>query len=240
VPTVGIITGYNAETRCVVHLAERPDDRFSSTPFKVVCAGASSDRAAILAEELIEQGCNRLISFGIAGALDPTLRPGQIIIPDEIIAPDGKRYPTSAPWRAALLAANSSNASTVGRAVGGALVGSITVATNPAAKRSLRAKSGAVAVDMESHAVAAVASRRNVPFIALRAIADTADTAIPQSAADAIGPDGKVRNLAVLGRLIRHPGDLPGLLRLQRDTAKAMASLRDVAGLLLLLQGSEF
>ena len=48
-------------------------------------------------------------------------------------------------------------------------------------KTSSRAQSGAVAVDMESAAVARITSEAGVPFACLRAISDDADTYLPES-----------------------------------------------------------
>jgi hypothetical protein len=86
-------------------------------------------------------------------------------------------------------------------------------------------ETGAVAVDMESHTAARVAVRHGLPFVALRAIADPASRHVPASAIAGLRPDGRTDVTAVLGSLLRHPGDLPALIHVARDTAMARSAL---------------
>src|SRR5580692_7267264 len=44
-------------------------------------------------------GDSALMSFGLAGGLDPTLDPGTVVLPSEVISRDGARFPTSPEWR---------------------------------------------------------------------------------------------------------------------------------------------
>ena len=64
--------------------------------------------------------------------------------------------------------------------------------TGAAAKAATRRETGAVAVDMESSAVAEVAAASHVPFMAIRVIVDTALDAIPASVT-AAGESGQIR-----------------------------------------------
>ncbi|MEQ8698178.1 MAG: phosphorylase, partial [Bauldia litoralis] len=83
-------------------------------------------------------------------------------------------------------------------------------------------------VDMESHAVAEVADRAGVPFVAIRAIGDPASRAIPRAALAGLGPDGRTHALPVLAALMRRPGDFRAIWRLAQDTNKALAALRKI------------
>jgi hypothetical protein len=113
----------------------------------------------------------------------------------------------------------------------GALAGSARLLASPAAKAVLHATSGAHALDMESHLVAAAAAAAGVPFLVVRAIADPVGRALPPLAQSALGPEGEMRPAAVLAGLLRRPQDLAALLRLGRDSARGFASLRRVAAL---------
>jgi nucleoside phosphorylase len=62
-----------------------------------------------------------------------------------------------------------------------------------AGKRALRAETGALAVDMESHVAARVAARRGLPFAVVRVISDSADEALPPAAQIGMKPDGAWR-----------------------------------------------
>ena len=52
---------------------------------------------------------------------------------------------------------------------------------SPSKKKAAFEVAGAMAVDMESAAVAAIAAAHQLPFVALRVIIDTASDALPQS-----------------------------------------------------------
>ena len=184
----------------------------------VVVSGARPDVAQALAERLVADGATALLSVGLAGALDPALRPGALIVPQEVLDTDGALHQASGP-----LAASLGMAITPGRIAGADEV----VATVPA-KARLRAATGAAAVDMESHRLARVAARHGLPFIAVRAIADPADGTIPPAARDSIRSDGSVDVAETIRQLARRPGDLPALIRLGRESAMAHKRLREL------------
>jgi hopanoid-associated phosphorylase len=212
---VAVVTGLRAEARCLRGLSVR-----------VACSGASPERARAAAARLLAEGAAALVSFGLAGGLAPDLRPGDLLLPETVRAPDGRSLPTDSGWRGRLRARFETGGL---RARGGSLAGSERIVGIVAAKRALREASGAMAVDMESHEVAAVARAAGIPFVAIRAVADPYDRVIPQAALEALTPDGHVRVLATLGGVIREPGQLIALVRLGRASAAALATLRRVA-----------
>ena len=79
---------------------------------------------------------------------------------------------------------------------------------------------------MESHGAARAAAQNNTPFIAIRAIADPADRALPQAALGAVAPDGSTRVLKTLGAALRDPKQFPGLMKLGADSDAALKTLR--------------
>ena len=116
------------------------------------------------------------------------------------------------------------------RYVGGGLLDSARVVASISEKRNLYEASGAVAVDMESYAVAGVAAEAGVPFVAVRAIADPAGRPLPRSVIGSIGPDGRPRVGRVMLHVCVRPWEAPALLQLRRDTDAALASLRRLIG----------
>lgn len=220
-PRVGVITGTRREAACLRH--QSVQDRF-----EIACSGADAACACALAAALVAAGCDALLSFGVAGGLDPALASGTVVVADAVIAPDGGTLETDAAWRGALLA-ELRDAKLV--CATGRVVGVDRPVGDPEPKRLLFAGTGALAVDMESHAVLRAARRCGVPALVIRAIADGAHDAMPELAMAAVGPQGRMRYGALAAALLRQPGDLGGLVRLARASRPAFASLRRVAAL---------
>ena len=216
---IGVITGLIREADC---LSSLPTDRRP----RVRCSGADTARARDHARALIAEGCRGLLSFGIAGGLAGEIAAGGLVVADWVILPDGDRLPTALSWREGLLEALGGDPS----ALVGPVAGSDRIVGTPAAKRALAAGTGAVAVDMESHAVAVVAREAGVPFMVVRTVSDPAHSRIPDWTVRCVAADGTRRWGAIAAGVIGHPGDLSALVRLAGDSRKAIDCLRRVAG----------
>ena len=184
------------------------------------CCGRGPGLAAAL-ESALMPGCRGMISFGIAGGLDPALTPGTLVVATAVFGPAG-RFATDESWSQGLLRA-------LPRAQAAPLLGRDVAATVPATKAQLFRDTGAAAVDMESHIAADAAGHHGLPFAALRAVADPANRHVPASAIAGLRPDGRTEVSDVLNSLLRHPGDLAGLIHLARDAAKARSALAAAA-----------
>ncbi len=221
---VGIITGLALEARLLRReIAALPE---TERPRLGVAAGRA-ERARELGLAMARQGAGGLVSFGLAGGLDPALGTGDIVVPAAVRDAADHRYEVDAGWRARLIDA-------LAELPGGAietLAGSESPVTTTADKAALRQRSGAAAVDMESHGVARAAQEAGLPFLVLRAVGDPAGRAIPRSALAGMGPDGESRVGAVVGALMLRPWELPALLALARDTGRATSALRRAAAL---------
>lgn len=213
---IGVITGLRSEARCLPPAVDRA----------IVCSGPGPGRARQAARTLIEQGARGLISFGIAGGIDPTPRPGDLVLPDVVVLPDGGRIAVDAGWHARIATPLRSAGP---RCHESALAGAEQLLPTTPDKHRLHEATGALAADLESHAVAEAAARAGLPFVVIRAIADPLDQPLPEAARVAIGPKGEVRVLAVPNMLRQYPGDLWPLLRLGWQSARAHATLRSVA-----------
>jgi adenosylhomocysteine nucleosidase len=153
-------------------------------------SGIGAANAARSARALVAAGAGALLSWGVAGALDPALACGAAVLPAEVLREPGElggatlqRFETCRGWRERLLVALQGQA----RVVSGTLLTSAAMATTAARKASLFHQTMAVAVDMESAAVAEVAAEHGLPFIALRVILDTARDSLPGSVMRAFG-----------------------------------------------------
>jgi adenosylhomocysteine nucleosidase len=83
-------------------------------------------------------------------------------------------------------------------------------------------------VDMESASIAWFAKKAGVPFLAVRAITDPAEMAIPRSVRNCVDEFGRVRLSKVIQGVIKHPMDLPLLVGLGRNFRAARAALAKV------------
>jgi adenosylhomocysteine nucleosidase len=189
-------------------------------------SGMGLKAARSAAERLIDAGATSLVSWGMAGGLDPDLEAGAVCVPREIIAADGSRLWTARSWQESL----SSSVPSDRRVDNDALLTAEHALETPADKRAARRATGACAVDMESSAVAQVAEAHGVPFIAVRVIVDTARDGIPPAVAGA-SRAGKLRIGRLILGLMRSPLEIAALLRLARRYRVALRSLRAVAAL---------
>jgi len=217
---LGIVTGLVSETDCLRDIGR-------AGLLAIRCAGADARRARVSARELADAGCVALVSFGLAGGLDPALRSGDVILADRV-AGKGVILRADEAWHAragALL--QEETGVTVGL-----LAGADVMVGTPEEKRRLHEETGAIAVDMESPVVAATARQFNLPFLAVRVIADTADGRVPNWLSEVIDEVGAVKTGTFCTGLLRRPGDVPDIVRLAGANRRALASLRRVAALL--------
>jgi adenosylhomocysteine nucleosidase len=223
VSRLGVVVGYRAEARCL-----------GGRDVRVLCSGVDPERARTAAGRLCHEGVAGLVSFGLAGGLAADLAPGDLLLPQAVILPEGGRMMIEPAWCGRL----TKTLQRAGvRARSAPIVGSERIVATREAKRALLAQTGAVAVDMESHGVAEVAARFGLPFLVVRAVADRSDQVIPRAALGAIDANGDVRYLALFGRLIRRPRELWPVIDLGRSSSRGLTTLSRVA---LLAPGLDF
>jgi adenosylhomocysteine nucleosidase len=104
----------------------------------------------------------------------------------------------------------------------------------PADKKALGARHDAVAVDMESAAIARLCSKHEVPFGCVRAISDHADTELSRDVAELIW-EGRVSPWRLTKALVRSPGLVRELWGLAKQTRFAAQQLATALGELLTL-----
>ena len=194
-----------------------------------VISGGDGELLARRLEEAIAKHKPRgIVSFGIAGALAPLLKIGDVIVATHVVQGD-ERYATDAQWLAILRAK-------LPRATPGILVGHDQIVSHIDGKRRLLALSGAHAVDMESHIAARLAARHGIPFAALRTISDAANRGLPPAALVPLRPSGRIRLGGVLGSIATEPSQIRDLMRTGREAGRALRALlrsRNVLGLFL-------
>ncbi|MGV7214578.1 phosphorylase [Bradyrhizobium sp. UFLA05-112] len=188
----------------------------------VICSSSSPTQLRALLTVVDPESIRGVISFGVAGGLDPTLRSGDVVVATEVLAGDAR-------WAAGLsLSDDLIDRLTSGRrrVVRGSLAGAEQVVTGRSCKAALHSETGAAAVDMESHIAAAYAAEADLPFAALRVISDPAHRALPALAREAIKPNGQIDVATILRGVVRNPGTLRALVSTGIDFNRALRSLR--------------
>jgi len=168
-----------------------------------------------------------VLSAGFAGALDPSLAIGDIVLATDVLDTAGNRWPATWPpeplkgaWRPPLHQ--------------GRIVTSPDLVDTPEKKTALALGQQAAAVDMESSVLARMCSRNEVPFGCVRSISDRADAALSPRLADLVR-NGRPSAPRLLAACVRSPGLIGEMRRLARDTKKAGAQLGKALGELLTL-----
>ncbi|HEU4341739.1 MAG TPA: phosphorylase [Candidatus Binatia bacterium] len=195
----------------------------------VALSGIGAERAYAAGSRLIAEGATALVSWGFAAALDPRLNAGSLILPEHIIGASGGVHAVSAEWHRRLCQSLSSQ-----RAVHtNALVESDNIVRTPDEKRALAKRTQAIATDMESAAQARLASEHRLPFVALRAIIDTASTDIPEKLLKALDSEGDISVWKLVTRGCIRPPDWPKVLQLGIQFNAAQRTLKKTRKLVL-------
>jgi nucleoside phosphorylase len=166
--TAGVtILSRRTEHQCLL-LSCRADFR----DVQLVCTGVGPAKAAAGAGLIARQAnCREVVLLGAAGALDPCLRVGDIVVADAVVNMSGERIALTTPFSkniySCLCAAGMP-------AQAGTVLGGGRFVHKKAEKASLHRTSGARTVDMESMAFVRLLSRMNIPLCVIRVISDTA------------------------------------------------------------------
>ncbi len=183
---------------------------------RVVVGGGTPEGALHAAQSLVQdKRVSAVISFGLAGGLDPGLAAGDLLVPGRILDGHGAIFPC-----------DDELAEMFGGVTVGAMIGGGQVAVTPEAKMTLYASTGASAIDLESAAVAGVALANGLKFAVLRAVADPAGRHLPPAALLALGADGRIAVGRVMQSVLRQPAQIPHLLSLAREAAAARRTLQ--------------
>jgi adenosylhomocysteine nucleosidase len=171
----------------------------------LICGGIGAAAARRATEAVIQEVRPALvISAGFAGAVNGSLRAGDILEPRTVInAADGVR--TELGWGEGILVTSASVA-------------------GKEQKDRLGKAYGASAVDMEAAAVAQGAEARGVEFAALKAVSDAADFSMP--AMDRfVAADGTFRSARFGCHVVLRPWLWGTTITLARNSSKASRAL---------------
>jgi adenosylhomocysteine nucleosidase len=186
--------------------------------FTVVVGVGDRDRtSALVATAAVQTNC--LVSFGIAGGLAPDLKAGTVIVSGEVVS-ERCRWEVALPYRRLL----TKFAHSIG-ATEGAVFGASSILATRAENGRAWTTTRSLAVDLESEIVARTASALGLPFIVLRAIADTAHRELPPASLVPLLADGRPSVARVFASIARRPFQLAEVFGLAHETRVALLAL---------------
>jgi adenosylhomocysteine nucleosidase len=207
-PDVAIVVALEREVRPLIRNWQGHEREHSGRRFRffekgnavLVCGGIGAEAARRATEAIIALYRPSLVeSAGFAGALEPSLRVGDVVEPRQVIdAGDGSRSETG---------------------IGSGTLVSFGSVAGREQKAKLARAFGALAVDMEAAAVARGATAYGLPFRALKVISDEAGFAMP--AVEKFVVDGQFQTGAFAAHAALHPQLWAPLIHLARNSAKA-------------------
>jgi adenosylhomocysteine nucleosidase len=195
----------------------------------VALSGIGAKRAYAAGSLLVSQGATALLSWGCAAGLDDRAGAGCLILPKRIIGANGEIYPVSAEWHQRLYQSLESKH----RVRTDALVESDAIMKTSAEKQALAKRTHAAATDMESAAQARLAKEHGFPFIAIRAIVDTASTDIPEIILKALDTQGNISIRKLFASAYLVPADWLKVVQLGIQFNTARRNLRKTRELVL-------
>jgi len=177
-----------------------------------VCGGIGGRAASRAAEQIVDAYQPAvLVSAGFAGALKNELRVADLFLPSEVVdLESSRRFPT-------------------GKGEG-ILATSSTILSK--AQKAQLASTGATAVDMEAAAVAEVAQRRGLEFMAIKVISDELDFDLPEMDGF-VNAGGKFRAAQFIAHVALRPRMWPVVRKLATNTARAADALSHALDTLL-------
>jgi hypothetical protein len=167
---------------------------------------------------VVLQGSRGIISFGLCGGLDPSLRPGQWIVASSVVS-GAEIYQSDKRWSERLIA-------TIPGARYAIVAGVDSAITDFRERLRLHARTGAVVADMESHVAARIAAEHELPFVACRVVINPAHRKLTSAALLRLRPGGAPDLQGIFQSVLAQPGQLLHLMRLAADASIALSVLR--------------
>lgn len=224
--SLGIIAALPAEGRLLCRQFTPGDIQPLPDQQLLLVCGIGAHAATRAARTLIEAGADHLLSWGCAAGLQTDARPGDLFLPRMLLADAGALHlPVDPYWHTRLttclqehgIACNDNT-----------LIGVEHLLTEPTDKQYLAQQTGAAIADMESTAIARVASEHALPFLCIRAVADSHSMTVPAALTGVLNDYGQADLRRLVPLLLRRPRLLPRLLRLGYAFSRARRSLARV------------
>lgn len=200
----------------------------------LTCSGAGPENATNASLLLIKKGAKRLISWGCAAALEAELKPGDLVLPKNLHSEKHETISIESLWLTHVLDHFSDF-----KPLTGLLAESPIIVAESSEKQTIHSRSGAIALDMESVAIAKTAIQHDFPALVIRSIADPVTMSLPNAISYALNQQGDVSLTKLLWFLLTHPNELPALIKLGLHFKVAKNKLKSVSKQLDIIVGFE-
>lgn len=221
----GIKQAMNISDRVRLGKSDAWPGKWAGHNIVLVRSGVGKQRAADCCLQVVDRFSPKaLISIGYAGAVREALKPGDLVIADsivELVDQEDKIFVPDSDW---LNRAREIPCPEGAEKVVGGLLTVNAVIHDPVAKRELGRRYNAQAVEMETSAIATVATKKNLPLLSVRAISDSIDQELLDSSSF-LGSDGEVSTLKAGWYVLTHPGSIKNALSLRAQTLQATQNL---------------
>jgi adenosylhomocysteine nucleosidase len=195
--------------------------RYDGIRIVVVESGTGQVRARRATHAILDAHSPKwILSCGFAGALVPKMRVGDLVVADSITDGQGQLLTIDVGFPA--------------DAVQGIHIGRLlthdTIVRLVTEKQQLAARHAAIAVDMESLAVAQVCRERAARFLAIRVISDDLTSDLPAEILSLMGPTGTTRLGAAMAAVFSRPSSVSDMWKLRgsaKIAAKRLATFLD-------------
>ena len=225
-PRIGVVSALKDEANQFQRALQMLDTDRDAV--QIVQTGLGAPRIVAQLNASLPRPPQAMIMFGTAGGVAPDLDAGDIVIYDTLNDSDRSAVPVSSELSKRLHDSLAELRPRVGK---GLTVSEAVCSVED--KQAIHARAQCLCVDMESATVATWAHEHRIPFACVRAIVDGPRQAVPSAALKGMKPDGTSNAAATLLALVRHPQQLPEVIRLGQNYAQALRTLASAADLIV-------
>ena len=230
--TIGIVAALPEEARAIAgHSCRQKANGFlhcrtvlrGETDLMVVQSGMGMKSAFSAASWLSEKGVAALGCFGVSGGLDPELKAGDVVFADAVF--EEQNDALSLIWKkdGGHFEETFNCTAAEGLTVRwGPIITVQAPVLDVTCKRAFFERTEALAVDMETAAVARAATQSGLSFFAIRSICDPADVFVPEAIFKCVDEKGSPRFFHLLWRIIQKPSLISDLLSMKRHFHAAL------------------
>ncbi len=217
-PLLTILTALAAERKI---LASRPAGDISIVQCGMGCESAYKKASGLVGQTILG-------SIGVSGAMALGLAPGTVILADNICTQCLQPAYLQRSYRLNVALVDMLEAVLNEQGIGyrrGMVLCVDEPLLTPVDKAKAHGRTGALAVDMESAAVAEAALQKGTPFFCLRVICDPAWRGLEQALLAGIDNRGNSRPFHLVAAVCRRPRLVGSLVRMAGDFSRAAAGM---------------